>query len=76
MSSLIHFEVVIFDQGDAGELFTVGEPIGFKSEEEALQAAKKLASQHNGVVAWRRESNLEVSTRTVLYRAGEIIDSV
>jgi hypothetical protein len=50
--------------------------IHFESEEEALQAAKKLASQHNGVVAWRRESNLEVSTRTVLYRAGEIIDSV
>lgn len=71
MTDGISYEVIVFDQGDAGELFAVGEPRIVSSEREALKIAKDLASRHNGVIALRRDNAM--ATRTTVYQAGEII---
>ncbi|PSH65437.1 hypothetical protein [Phyllobacterium sophorae] len=68
--------VVVFDQGDAGELFPVGEPLQFETAERAVRAAKDLASMHAGVIAWSREARPDVGEYgqpTVLYTAGEVL---
>lgn len=69
--------VVVFDKDDAGTLYPVGEPQQFETEERAVRAAKKLASEHDGVIAWAREAYPDVGDYgppRVLYQAGEAVD--
>ncbi|RCW80305.1 hypothetical protein [Phyllobacterium bourgognense] len=68
--------VVVFDKDDSGTLYSVGEPQAHGTEELAVSAAKELASQHDGVIAWKREgsSTDDAGRLTILYKAGEAID--
>jgi hypothetical protein len=74
MTDQISFEVIVFDQGDAGELFAVGDPRVVRNEADALEIAKDLASRHSGVIALRRDSSAGPTTRKILYQAGEVIE--
>src|SRR5262249_47295439 len=64
--------VIVFDQGEAGELFPVGEPKRFADEESAARTAEKLASRHAGVMGVIDESG-DGSDRRVFYSAGEVL---
>lgn len=69
--------VIAFDQGDAGELFPVGEPQQFETKDRAIRTAKDLASKHAGVIAWAREAKPDVGEYgppEVLYTAGEVLE--
>jgi hypothetical protein len=67
--------VVAFDKDDAGTLFPAGEPQRFESEDQAVDAAKELASKHDGVIAWSRQAGPdEQGPSRILYKAGEAID--
>ena len=69
--------VVVFDQGDAGELFPVGEPQQFETEERAVRVAKDLASKHAGVLAWSREARPDVGEYgppRIIYSTGEVLE--
>ena len=67
--------VAVFEQGDGGELFRVGEPQRFDSD--ARTAASDLASNHAGVIAWSQEAKQGkdgYGPPIVFYTAGEVID--
>lgn len=69
--------VAVFEQGDGGELFRVGEPQRCGSEEQARTVASDLASKHAGVIAWSQETKQgteKYGPPIVFYTAGEVID--
>ena len=69
--------VTVFDKDDAGTLYPAGEPRRFDTEAGAVQAAKELASHHDGVIAWVRSAVSgaeEYGPAKVLYSAGEAVD--
>lgn len=69
--------VAVFEQGEGGELFQLGEPQRFESEEQARMAAGDLASTHAGVIAWSQEAKQGTNgygPPIVFYTAGEVID--
>jgi len=69
--------VVAFDRGDNGELFTAYGPTDQQSEERATRAAKTLAGQHVGVIAWSRDADPalgDYGPPTVLFTAGDVPD--
>lgn len=71
------YYVIVFDQGEAGELFQVGEPRLFDTEVSATRAADDLASQHSGVLGFTRDAKDGVgkSPRSkIFYSAGEVLE--
>ncbi|HEY6630940.1 MAG TPA: hypothetical protein VIZ90_05785 [Rhizobiaceae bacterium] len=69
--------VAAFDRGDNGSLVPVYGPAQEQSEDRAVRIARKLAENHDGVIAWSREANPaigEYGEPTILFRAGDIPD--
>lgn len=70
-------EVLAFDRAPDGGLALVEPTISAASEDEARHVALRLADQHAGAIALRRDTSPAVgesSAPVVLFQAGEIGD--
>jgi hypothetical protein len=66
-----------FNDTEDGELTPAFDAMQFDSEERAIREAKKIASNHAGVVAWSREADPDLGDYgppKLLFQQGTIPD--
>jgi hypothetical protein len=67
--------LLAFDRDEEGELRDAFEPREMPSEDRAIRAAKTIAGQHAGVIAWSRSARPDIGDfgePNVLFWHGDI----
>jgi hypothetical protein len=67
--------LLAFDRDEEGELRDAFEPREMPSEDRAIRAAKTIAGQHAGIIAWSRSARPDTGDfrePNVLFRHGDI----
>ena len=69
--------LLAFDRDEEGELRDAFEPREMPSEDRAIRAARGIAPDHAGVIAWSRSARPDTGDfgePKVLFRAGDVPD--
>ncbi|MGJ8527717.1 hypothetical protein [Maritalea sp.] len=66
-----------FDKNEEGELVAAFDPMQMPSEGSAISKAKKIADDHDGVIAWSRSADPmmgDYGESVELFKSGEVPD--